>query len=60
MTSKYITRKEIAVEIEETVDVVRKNEKKWGLDKCRAGFSKPIKFFRDKAMQILKSKLLTE
>lgn len=52
--SKYITRKEIATEIEESVDVVRKNEKRWGLTACRSGFTKPVKYWRTRALAMLR------
>ena len=53
-TVTTITRKEIAGLISVSVNMVRRKEKKWGLDKCKLEISdRPIEYHRARAMVIL-------
>ncbi len=53
---KHITRKDIALIIAPsiTADQIRRNERKWGLDKARVRFNSRVVLYRtDRALSIL-------
>ena len=50
----YMSRKQIARALGETVYVVRKNEKRWGLDAARVDFNpRMVRYRRRQALAIL-------
>lgn len=52
--SPYIDRKEISQLTNKTERTVRDNEKRWGLNSCRARFSKrPVLYRRSEAIALL-------
>lgn len=52
-----LTRKEIAYLIDETVAVVRYNEKLWGLDKHKVKISHSnVSYWEDSTMEILRAR----
>ena len=52
-----ITRKEIAYLIDTSCDMVRKNEKRWGLDRARVKINaRVILYWEDEAMEILRER----
>lgn len=53
--SNYVTRKEIATLLEVSVDVIRKNERRWKLEDCRANLNaRLVRYFRGKTMAKLR------
>lgn len=51
----YITRKEIASLLEASVDVVRKNEKRWGIYACRCDLNeRNVRYWRKRTMELLR------
>lgn len=56
-----ISRKEISSAAGVSDDTVRRRQKEWGLDKCRAHGTKiPVTFWRDKANRVLLKKGVIE
>lgn len=52
--SLYLTRKQIARALGETVYVVRANEKRWGLSACRVDFNaRMVRYRKSEAVRIL-------
>lgn len=54
-TSQFITRKEIAALVEESVDYVRRHEIRWGIIGHRANFLRPYKYWRAPVLEKLRS-----
>jgi hypothetical protein len=51
--SKWITRKEIAKLSDLSVDIIRRNEQRLGLDRCKVTFNERILYVRQDAIAAL-------
>lgn len=61
MSKRYLTRKDLALELEVSVQVVKNNEARWGLAGCKVCFNRRlIRYWRARAVAELKQRGLIE